>query len=248
MTYSCPVCGIADQNAYLRCYEGGCPDGRDQARNSPAAIAERNKSLHAKEPPSYYMTPPNWRKCMNYREHGATPCWYPHCGCFSTPQSSPTQHNPWTLLLTASILGLIVALFVLIGAPRAHAHSDKGFHPNHATTQWFDRLMRPDFADSPCCGKVDFYPVSRYWENKDSNGTPTGTWSAEIADGSPLVYPDGTVRPYLPTGTIVEVYDGKVNKLEDDLDNPTDTSWISVRVVDGKAANVYCLIRHPMGN
>lgn len=28
--YRCPVCGIADQWAYLRCYRPDCLDGRDQ--------------------------------------------------------------------------------------------------------------------------------------------------------------------------------------------------------------------------
>lgn len=33
MTYECPVCGIADPYAYLRCFHGGCPDGRDPRPN-----------------------------------------------------------------------------------------------------------------------------------------------------------------------------------------------------------------------
>ncbi len=35
-SYRCPVCGINDRDAYLRCYDGGCPDGRDQSRLRPA--------------------------------------------------------------------------------------------------------------------------------------------------------------------------------------------------------------------
>lgn len=27
--YRCPVCGVADLHAYLRCYHPGCTDGRD---------------------------------------------------------------------------------------------------------------------------------------------------------------------------------------------------------------------------
>lgn len=27
--YICPVCGIADENAYLRCFRPDCTDGRD---------------------------------------------------------------------------------------------------------------------------------------------------------------------------------------------------------------------------
>jgi hypothetical protein len=29
MNYECPVCGVHDENAYLRCYRPDCTDGRD---------------------------------------------------------------------------------------------------------------------------------------------------------------------------------------------------------------------------
>ena len=29
MIYSCPVCGVEDETAYLRCYHPNCTDGRD---------------------------------------------------------------------------------------------------------------------------------------------------------------------------------------------------------------------------
>jgi hypothetical protein len=81
--YRCPVCGIADENAYLRCYDGGCPDGRDTLnRRRDPDVEEKNRRLFAGPPPTYYTTPPDFKQCMNYREHGPTPCWHPHCNCF----------------------------------------------------------------------------------------------------------------------------------------------------------------------
>jgi hypothetical protein len=34
--YVCPVCGVHDCDAYLRCYDPACLDGRDQSRLRPA--------------------------------------------------------------------------------------------------------------------------------------------------------------------------------------------------------------------
>jgi hypothetical protein len=108
--YRCPVCGIADENAYLRCYDGGCPDGRDTLNRRRAPdVEEENRRLFAGPPPTYYTTPPDFKQCMNYREHGATACWHPHCDCFEK-YPDPVEVNTIGKIIAAVIGTLALAL------------------------------------------------------------------------------------------------------------------------------------------
>lgn len=185
--------------------------------------------------------------CSAIGRHTFINCSHPVCpdgrdqpGSYYYPT---TQSNPWTAVIAGSVAALIVAVFMLLAVSRAHAHLDHGFNPNPETTKWMESLRRPNYSDSSCCGKGDGYPISSYWQNKGK-----GTWTAVIGDGSAITYPDGQTREYIATGTEVEVPDEVVNDLKDDLDNPTDTSWIFLRVVNAEPANIYCFIRHPSGN
>jgi hypothetical protein len=159
------------------------------------------------------------------------------------PEPDVLPNSAKVIVFVAVVLACLFWLFTT-PAPAM----DHGFDPNSKTVQWFERLMRPDMPDSSCCGKGDGYPVERYWQNKDANGTPTGTWTAVIGDGSAKLYPDGTTREYIATGTEVIVPDLYVNNYEDDLDNPTDVSWIFMAVHAGEISAVYCLVRHPSAN
>ena len=150
--------------------------------------------------------------------------------------SSPTANTARSLVGWACFLAL--ALWVLW--PHSAPAMDHGFNPNSATTKWFERLQRPNMPGS-CCGKGDAYPVEDYWRNAD------GTWTAKIGDGSAKAYPDGMTRQAIPNGTEVPVPPELVNKLDDDLDNPTDVSWVFMTVHGGEVGTVYCLIRHPQG-
>lgn len=146
----------------------------------------------------------------------------------------------WALILLSVMAATILAGFVFCMLTPAHA-MDHGFDPNNATVQWFEKLQRPDQPGS-CCGKADAYPVGSYVENAD------GSVDATVSDGSAKAYPDGTYRPYFPTGEVVHVEKVLVNKHDDDIDNPTDTSWVFMTVNNGVTGHVYCLIRHPSGN
>ncbi len=142
-----------------------------------------------------------------------------------------------------ALMGWAVAIALGLWAfwPRPAPALDHGFNPNNATVKWMESLQRPNEPGS-CCGKGDGYPVSDYWDNGD------GTWTAVIGDGSAMVYPDGTSRHYVTTGEHIIVPRDLVNHIEDDLDNPTDTSWIFMTVYDSGIGTLYCLIRHPSGN
>lgn len=142
----------------------------------------------------------------------------------------------WPLVLALAICLIVISL--LSGKARALDH---GFDPTDKTVQWFESLQRPD-AKGSCCGKADAYPVSNYWDNGD------GSHTLVIGDGSAKKYPDGSYRPYLPTGAEIVVPDSKINRREDDLDNPTDTSWLFVAVYAGIHDHIYCAILHPSGN
>jgi hypothetical protein len=168
------------------------------------------------------LDPPHWNK--------------PPSPGASRPETSQPR---WLNILIAALVSAVVALTIsMCSMARAMDH---GFDPNSPTTKWFEALLRPDTGTS-CCGKGDAYPVNDYWPN------PDGTWTAVIADGSAIKFPDGTYREYLPTGEKVIVPADKVNEMIDDLDNPTDRSWIFVRALTGNVENVYCFVRHPQGN
>lgn len=138
-------------------------------------------------------------------------------------------------------VGIVVATVFWLAWPRPAPAMDHGFNPNDVTVKWMESLQRPNMPGS-CCGKGDGYPVADYWDNHN------GTWTAVIGDGSGITYPDGTTRNYIATGEKIIVPNELVNREEDDLDNPTDTSWIFMTVHAAEVGTVYCLIRHPSGS
>ena len=164
-----------------------------------------------------------------------------------TQKEKPFRPTPWvtragspwlSVLLTVLIL---TCLFILFSKPAPAM--DHGFNPNDTTVRWFQRKMRPDLPSSACCGKGDGYPVARYEENPDHSYT---IW---LADGSALKYPDGTTREYFDMSVPINVPWNKVNDLIDDIDNPTDVSWVFMRVsTPTDVGTMYCFIRHPEGN
>jgi hypothetical protein len=145
------------------------------------------------------------------------------------------------LLSIALTILILAVLFFLFSAPAPAM--DHGFNPNDPATKWFELKMRPDLPESKCCGKADAYPVSHYQKNDN------GTYTVWLADGSALKYPDGITRKPFDIETPIIVPSELVNKLEDDLDNPTDVGWIFMQVNSPTNPGlIFCFIRHPEGN
>ena len=150
--------------------------------------------------------------------------------------------NPWPQILSAAITALIVTLFLFAFTNRAPA-MDHGFDPTNKTVQWFESKIRPDSPPNSCCGKGDAYPVERYELHPELH--EVWVW---VSDGSAMKYPDGTTRDYWDMSTKIVVPDTKVNPPDDDLDNPTDVSWIFMRVsTPTDVGTIYCFIPHPSG-
>lgn len=171
--------------------------------------------------------------CLDGRDHN-----HPHAKAWARKQPEVRRRfTPvrWTIWVIEVMLIITLAAFLA---------GFKGYDPDTSpNAKWFESLPRPDMPPGyPCCGKADAYPVDRYWPNGD------GSYTAVIADGSAKVYPDGTERPYVAAGTEVLVPAMKVNTEAFDLDNPTEYSWVFMRVLAGNVQQVYCFIRHPQGN
>ncbi len=199
------------------------PERHRKVYRCPICNGDENRYLSCEHP-----------GCFDGRDRG-----HPHRLLRETypTEDETAQIGPsWAQILIG--WGFVIALILYMIWP-VHA-MDHGFNPDSATTKWFESKMRPDYPGS-CCGKGDGYPVSDYWDNHD------GTWTAVIGDGSAIKYPDGTTRDYIATGQKIIVPEGKVNNAEDDLDNPTDTSWIFMTVHAAEPGTIYCLIRHPQG-
>lgn len=135
------------------------------------------------------------------------------------------------------------AVLVLALSPPSHG-MNHGFDPDAPATKWFEKLQRPDSIPNSCCGKGDAYPVDRY-----ERINARGDYRVWIADGSAIKYPDGTTRDPWDTSVPIEVPFNKVNKEDDDLDNPTEHSWLFFRAsTPTDVGTVYCFIRHPNGS
>lgn len=142
---------------------------------------------------------------------------------------------------SSKILWKLLFVVIVLSVP-AYA-MDHGFDKNDPLVKWFELLPRPDYS-GPCCGASDGYPVVRYWRDGPRS---RHTWTAVIGDGSARHFPDGTTREPIPDGTEVTVPDNKINPERDDLDNPTDLSWIFMSVSEGRPQNIFCFVRHPQG-
>lgn len=147
--------------------------------------------------------------------------------------------------LIITILGWVVAVGLLVFAfwPTKAPAMDHGFDPNNKTVQWMEKLQKP-YEPGSCCGKGDGYPVSDYWANSDG----TGSYTVVIGDGSAKLYPDGTRREYIATGTEINIPGKYINPPADDLDNPTDVSWLFMSVYAATPGTLYCFVPHPQGN
>ena len=178
---------------------------------------------------------------MGNDEHGPA---YPEPSFDNDEPVPPSKANPWDAILSAALTALALAflfsLFVVKPAPAM----DHGFDPTAPTVKWMERKMIPNITfQQSCCGKADAYPVARVRRNTNH------TWSVWLADGSAVIYPDGTKREPFDEHTEIVVPDSKVNPPDDDLDNPTDVGWIFMRVSNStNPGAIYCLIIHDEGN
>lgn len=212
MSYNCPVCGVADEHAYLRCNHPACTDGRDRPRESCGGLRRSS--------PNYIVSP---HEVVRIARADLT-----------------KPRKPWVSILLALGLAAALAATFYIGKANAMNH---GFDPDAAATKWFERQMMPDHPMSPCCGTADAYPVDRYEKLGD------GSYKVWIADGRPIKYPDGTHRDEWDISIPVIVPKMKVNKEDDDLDNPTEHGWIFMRPSSPTMVGaIFCFIRHPQGS
>lgn len=178
--------------------------------------------------------------CTDGRDPG-----HPHARLAQKYDPSHIYHpapSPGNATLLAGWAVIIALLLYSIWPFKAHA-MDHGFDPNSATTKWMERQMRPDNPTSSCCGKADAYPVDRYRK------LPTGDYEVWIENGDAITYPDGTKREPWDVNISLIVPSNKINKEDDDLDNPTDHGWLFFRPTnDHEPGTFYCFIRHPQGN
>lgn len=159
--------------------------------------------------------------------------------------------NSTKYIVSLFVFYLAIVVALMVTSP-SHA-KNHGFDPMAPTTKWFESLKIPPEEMVSCCGKADAYSVDRYEK------LPNGDYRVWIADGSAIVFPDGTRRTAWNTEIPIIVPKENVNKETDDLDNPTDHSWLffqpkSLYPADGsepppseEVSVVYCFIRHPNG-
>lgn len=149
-------------------------------------------------------------------------------------------------------LRTVLACLALLSCSSVYA-MNHGFDPGDPGVQWFEGLKIPPADVVSCCGKGDAYPVDEYEK------LPDGTYRVWIADGSESPYPDGTKRVPWDISIPIIVPAERVNKMEDDLDNPTDHGWLffqprvnwdegGKRLPSTEYNSIYCFIRHPKGN
>jgi hypothetical protein len=156
-----------------------------------------------------------------------------------SPGAEPSS-SVWDKMLGAGYAALILSALLWVLWPHPAPAMNHGFDPSAPATKWFEGLERPDQPPNSCCGKADAYPVDRYQKNSDH------TYTVWIADGSPIKYPDGTTRDPWDINVPIIVPDNKVNKEDDDLDNPTDHSWLFFRAsTPTDVGTIYCFVRHP---
>jgi hypothetical protein len=202
-----------------------------------------------------YPEPYRCPTCGDGDTHSYITCNHPMCpeGRDQSPPSSvwddpawqekSSPGSVWGSLLGAVYAALIIGGLLFVLWPYPAPAMNHGFDPSAPATKWFESLERPDQSPNSCCGKADAYPVDRYQKNSDH------TYTVWIADGRPIKYPDGTTRDPWDITVPISVPDNKVNKEDDDLDNPTDHSWLFFRAsTPTDVGTIYCFIRHPNGN
>lgn len=124
---------------------------------------------------------------------------------------------------TATILAAAIAI-----ATPAFAF-DHGFNHDTERSKWFTQLKRPEKAFYPnsCCGDADAYEADIYSRN------PDGSYEVTITDGSEKVFPDGSLRPGIKTGSQIHVEKDRVNPPIETQGNPTGHAWIFVSASRG---------------
>lgn len=113
--------------------------------------------------------------------------------------------------LIVACLGILLIIILFYWPIFAHGR-DLGqweaINNDPAISEWYRKLMRPDFPDSPCCGEAD-----AYWA--DEVHVRGGKTYATITDDRP----DGPrMRPHIDVGTEIEIPN---EKLKWDRSNPT---------------------------
>jgi hypothetical protein len=110
------------------------------------------------------------------------------------------------------------------GCDIAHA-MDHGFDYSDPVVRWFNTLPRPNLPTASCCGKGDAYGADVYERQ------PNGNYRVTVTDGEYKQFPDGSVRPFIPNGTIIIVESKLVNPPSDG--NPTGHGVIFLTIYNG---------------
>jgi hypothetical protein len=172
--------------------------------------------------------------CPDGRDQSRLRSWFPE------EKIVPKKRSDYEFMLSIVLFAVALAWLFLTPA----YGMNHGFDPDAPTTKWFELLQRPDSEPNSCCGKGDAYPVDRYEKINER-----GDYRVWLSDGDAIVYPDGTQRDYFDKEVPIEVPFNKVNKEIDDIDNPTEHSWLFMRVSTPRdPGTIYCFVRHPNGS
>jgi hypothetical protein len=146
-------------------------------------------------------------------------------------------------LVTRILITVAIVVAILLYAIWPVHAMNHGFPPDAPMTVWMEKQIRPDSPPNSCCGVADAYPVDRYEK------LPGGDFQVWIQNGDAIEFPDGTRRAPWDISIPLTVPFNKVNKAEDDLDNPSNHGWLFFRPSnDHEPGTFYCFIRHPQGN
>ena len=75
-------------------------------------------------PAGVFQTPPDVKKCFNFREDGPSPCWFPHCDCIAYDEVARKYERAkklwvWTVIFPCVVV-LVIATVLLL-TPKARA-------------------------------------------------------------------------------------------------------------------------------
>ncbi len=133
MTYECPVCGVKDETAYMRCYRAGCTDGRDgfgrtRPANYPRPLASDGRD-HSDDPPydpprqfpnepllgrpaePPCSRPPEGWFCTREKDHTGPCAAWPNVEDSLAAYLNPTRKRGWNLYWPVAITGCLLAMY-----------------------------------------------------------------------------------------------------------------------------------------
>lgn len=132
-----------------------------------------------------------------------------------------------------ALLSLLVAyvLAMLFWTPVPARDLGQWANQDHAISEWYEHLMRPDYPSSSCCGEAD-----AYW--CDDISVKDGHTFCKITDDrndEPLR------RPHIAVGTVIAIPD---EKLKWDNGNPTGHAIVFIATFwSSRDQSVLCFVQ-----